>query len=65
VPDTNKQQWTAPQARSFETPEQVWAYYGPKVRPHELLGLRRIIDRMADLQKQREEEERVAHRRRA
>ena len=63
--NTGKKDWTAPKVQTFETAEQVWAHYGPKVRSDELLGLRRAVDRMDTVARRREEEERVARRRRA
>jgi hypothetical protein len=64
VPDSDEREWTAPKLSSFETPENVWAYYSQKVGPKDLPKLRRLVDRMRELRTLREKEQ-LARRRRA
>ena len=64
MPNTGKQDWTPPKLSSFETPEQVWAYYSPRAKPDELPKLRRFVDRMREV-KSRRDDDQITRRRQA
>lgn len=44
---SEKNKWKTPDLSSFETPEEVLAYYGPKATAAELEKLKELLEQMA------------------